>query len=172
MVKKIILISSFLSYLVFTPFAFAAVDQINFGAAQPAGVKYSDPGNNPGDIISRAVTILMVVGAIGVLVMMLWGATEWIFSGGDKEKLAAARKKITTALVGLALVALTFFILNVFGKIVALNPLQNFKVPGLGTDQDVSGGGSSSNSSGPGFDTGNPSEQQNNPSLFNTGTIP
>lgn len=119
-----------------TPTLAQVVEKIDLGSGQTMGVKPT-ADNNPGNIVSRAVTILMIVGALGSLFMVVWGGIDWIFSGGDKEKLASARKKITTALIGLAVLALSFFILNVFGKIVFLNPLANFQVPGLGTGQSV-----------------------------------
>lgn len=132
MIKKIIFSVTFLSYLVFVPVVFAAIDQINFGAAQPAGVKYAEPTNTPGNIISRAIEIIIFVGAVAVLFFILWGAFDWITSGGDKEKISSARKKITAALVGLALIALTFFIVRIFGLIVNFNPLGIVNIPTLG----------------------------------------
>lgn len=77
-------------------------------------------------------TLVFSVAAIAVLIYMIWGAYDWITSGGDKDKIAAARKKIVNALIGLAVLALAFFIVTVVGNIVGFNILTNLQIPFLG----------------------------------------
>src|SRR4030095_4225570 len=60
-------------------------------------------GDSLGTLIKNVITILFSVGGIGFTIMILWGSVDWILSGGDKEKIAGARKRITTAIVGLIL---------------------------------------------------------------------
>lgn len=88
--------------------------------------------NAVGTIIGNVVALFFAVGAIGVLIFFLWGAVDWIFSGGDKEKVGAARKKITNALIGLALLSLAFVIIGVFGRIVGFDVLGPLQIRGLG----------------------------------------
>jgi NADH:ubiquinone oxidoreductase subunit 6 (subunit J) len=52
------------------------------------------------------------IGAILVLVFFIWGALEWITSGGDKGKLENARNRITQAVVGLIILVGSFVILG------------------------------------------------------------
>ncbi len=85
-------------------------------------------------IIGNTVTLFYLVGGIGVVVYFLWGAVEWIFSGGDKEKVASARRRMVHALIGLTLLALTFVILNVVGRILNFEPLGVLKIPQLGEE--------------------------------------
>lgn len=66
---------------------------------------------------------IIVLGAITVLIFFVWGAVEWITSGGDKSKLESARNKITQALVGLIVLAGTtalFMLLQQFLDICVL----------------------------------------------------
>lgn len=56
--------------------------------------------------------IAIMVGAIGVIVMFLWGAIEWILSGGDSNKVQSAQKRITNAVIGLILLVASFVILD------------------------------------------------------------
>lgn len=91
-----------------------------------------------GIILKNVVALFFVVGGIGALIFFLWGAVEWIFSGGDKEKVAAARKRITNSLIGLALLSLAFVIVSVFGRIVGFNPLGTLQIPGLGENLPIS----------------------------------
>ena len=52
------------------------------------------------------------LGAIAVLVFFIWGAIEWITSGGDKGKLESARNRITQAVIGLIILVSSFVILG------------------------------------------------------------
>lgn len=90
-------------------------------------------GTELGTLISNVIILLFSVGGIGFTIMILWGAVDWILSGGDKEKLAGARKRITTAIIGLVLLSLTFVIMFVLGQILGIAAFNTgeFKVPGL-----------------------------------------
>src|SRR3989344_4367984 len=110
-----------------------------FSIEQPPGYGVSISTGNPvsaegavGTIMKNVVTLLFTVGGIGGVVYFLWGAVDWIFAGGDKEKVASARKKITHALIGLTILALSFVIIRVIGEIVGFNPLGGLQIRGLG----------------------------------------
>ena len=47
---------------------------------------------------TNLVGLFYSVAAIALILMLLWGAFEWITSGGDKEKLAAAQRRIINAI--------------------------------------------------------------------------
>src|SRR3989344_567863 len=106
--------------------AFAALEEITLGANQPGGIKTATP---LGTILSNVITIMFIVGGLALVIYFVWGAMDWIMAGGDKEKIGAARKKITQGLVGLALLALSFFIIGLFGQIVGFNPLETIPLP-------------------------------------------
>ena len=104
----------------------------SFQITQPAsGITVSTP---VGDILRNITILFFTVGSIGFIIMILWGAVDWILSGGDKEKIAGARKRITTAIVGLVILSLSFVIMLVAGQILGFNALKGgvFKIPGLG----------------------------------------
>lgn len=83
-------------------------------------------------IIANVISLFFTIGGIGVVIYFVWGAVDWILSGGDKEKVANARKKMTNAIIGLVLLALSFMIIRVVGSIVGFNPLGNLQLKGLG----------------------------------------
>lgn len=99
---------------------------------QPGGLKPAQ-GNSAatlGTIIKNLVTLFYSLGAVGFTIMIIWGAVDWILSGGDKEKVGTARKRITTAIVGLFLLALSFPIIGLIAQISGVNifgdlPLKN-----------------------------------------------
>lgn len=66
------------------------------------------------------INLVLAAAAIYVLVMLIWGAIDWIISGGEAEHLKKAQAKITSALVGLflligVLVIWVFLGTSVFG---------------------------------------------------------
>src|SRR3989338_5981202 len=79
-----------------------------------------------GVFIGGAIKIFIIVAGIFLLIYMLWGAFDWITSGGEKEKISKAQAKITNAVIGmfLVIVALTLFTLiagNIL-KIIKVTP--------------------------------------------------
>ncbi|OGE42407.1 hypothetical protein A3B45_04355 [Candidatus Daviesbacteria bacterium RIFCSPLOWO2_01_FULL_39_12] len=61
-----------------------------------------------GGFIDNVLIVLLSIGAIILLFMIVWGAYEWITSGGDKESVSRARGRITAAFIGLAVLAVAF----------------------------------------------------------------
>ncbi len=72
-----------------------------------------------GRIIGVIVTTLLILAAIIALLFLIWGGIRWITSGGDKAKVESARNTIISAIIGLVIAFLAFFILtlilNFFG---------------------------------------------------------
>ena len=83
-------------------------------------------------IILNVISLFFAIGGIGVIIYFIWGAVDWIMSGGDKEKVAAARRKMTNAVIGLILLSLSFAIIRTVGAIAGFDPLGNLQIRGLG----------------------------------------
>lgn len=139
--KKILSITSLVlvsSYLLFG-IAFPVSAQIQFRINQQMGqgVSVGDASSTSAEgivqtIILNVITLFFAVGGLGVVVYFLWGAVDWILSGGDKEKVSNARKKMTNAIIGLVLLALSFAIIRTIGLITGFDPLGNLQLRGLG----------------------------------------
>lgn len=86
-----------------------------------------------GVILGNAVKIILAIALIAALFMLVYGAFQWIISGGEKEAVANARNRITHALIGLLLLGLTFVIITIVGNIVGVNILGNLTIPTLST---------------------------------------
>ncbi|HKY74406.1 MAG TPA: hypothetical protein VJ246_03795 [Patescibacteria group bacterium] len=76
---------------------------------QNEGFKITDIGL----LFTRVLNVALLVSAILVFAYLVLGGVEWITSGGDKGKTEAARNKITAALVGLAIVAASYALMQV-----------------------------------------------------------
>lgn len=89
------------------PAAFAQ----NLSVAKPNNVVITDLGR----FISSLVGVALIIAALMVFGFLILGGIEWITSGGDKGKTESARNKITAAVVGLAIVAAAYAIMQVIG---------------------------------------------------------
>lgn len=55
-------------------------------------------------MVLTAINLILITASIASFILLLVGALQWIMSGGDKESLDKAKKRITASLVGLAIV--------------------------------------------------------------------
>lgn len=85
---------------------------------------------------TNLVGLFYTVAAIALIFMLLWGAFEWMTSGGDKEKLAGAQRRIINAIIGLVLFAIAFPILQLLGVFTGLDFI-HFCPPGLRWEGDA-----------------------------------
>lgn len=103
------------------------------GVKQPKSAGIQVLNQTTGELITKiirnSIVIIYSIAAVAFVIMILWGATEWIFSGGDKEKLAHARKRITTAIVGIVILSLAFLIINIVGQITGVKFGGEIQIP-------------------------------------------
>lgn len=113
-------------------------DIFDFGKINPPsgaqGLK-GDPAGGLGTLIVTGIRITLLAAGLFLLVYMLWGGIDWITSGGEKEKVAKAREKITEAITGMIIIvaALTIFQVvagNILG-IVKIDQGWVFELPTL-----------------------------------------
>jgi len=84
-----------------------------------------------GKLVSNAVGVAFIVGAVVTFVLLVVGGINWITSGGDKAKIDTAQKMITNAIIGLAIVAASYAIYSLvldflgidLSQICSLNPV-------------------------------------------------
>lgn len=119
--KKLGFLASSLSYLLSSVAVFAASPAI---VISPPAKGY----NLLGDFVSNALVLAFGIAVLLVLVMLVWGAFEWVSSGGDKEAVAKARNRIINALIGLAVLAVAFAIARLFGQFIGLD-ITNIEIP-------------------------------------------
>lgn len=120
--KKLSSIVALVSYLSLTTSTFAQSIQID---------KEGLPGyTDISDFINAAMRMAFIVALLGVLVMLVWGGVAWVISGGEKEAVGEARKRIINALIGLAILAIAFAIAQLAGQFVGVDLLGRLPIPG------------------------------------------
>jgi len=89
----------------------------------PKGIPNPPPGYTGINKILGGVFIgLFLIAILLTLIYLIWGGIDFITSSGDKNKIHAAREKITFAIIGLVIVLLSLFIIRAFGSVL------NFKL--------------------------------------------
>jgi hypothetical protein len=107
--KKVIALGSTIASLWTPSVAFAEDLKITAPRTATGPVGYS----NLGVFISNVLILAFSLAVLVVLVMLIWGAFEWITSGGDKDGVGKARGRIVNALIGLAVLAVAFALARV-----------------------------------------------------------
>ncbi len=123
--RKFLLLSSTLSYLATAPHAFAQSIKVDKPTIGNNPVGYTDLG----DFINKSVSLVFIVAVIAVLIMLVWGGLQWILSGGEKEAVGEARRRIVNALIGLAILAVAFAIAQVAGTFLGFNLFSDLPIP-------------------------------------------
>ncbi len=76
-----------------------------------------------GSMVSALIRLVLIVAALLFFFMLVIGGIQWMISGGDKAASENARKRITSALVGLAIVFVAWAIINLVNAMFGVNIL-------------------------------------------------
>lgn len=66
--------------------------------------------------LNNLIALIYIITAVVFTFMLLFGALQWLLSGGDKEKVANARNRITHAIIGIVLFGVAFAVIQVVAK--------------------------------------------------------
>ncbi len=82
-------------------------------------------GGEGANILSRMlanlINLAFVIGGVIFLFMLLRGGLQYLSSGGDKEALQNAQKRIFTALTGLVILFSTYAIIGIISAVFGIN---------------------------------------------------
>jgi ABC-type Fe3+ transport system permease subunit len=78
----------------------------------PGGLPFSGRANLP-KIIQIGIQLAFLVAVLMALFYLIQGGIQWTTSGGDKQRIEQARLKLTYAIIGLIIVFVSFFIVNI-----------------------------------------------------------
>jgi hypothetical protein len=116
MLKKILPLILLASLLISTPaFAGALTSTVN-KTAEEAGI--SQNSNLPAIIAMIVNSILGLLGLVFVVLIVYSGFT-WMTAMGDAKKVEKARKTITSAVIGLLIIILSYSIVSFVSNILA-----------------------------------------------------
>lgn len=114
--------------MTFLSTAFAAGDGTINVTKNPGGVNL-DSVKNVGDLISAGIGAAFLISFLLVFVMLIWGGLQWVTSGGDKDNTQKARDRITGALVGLAIIAAAWALMQLVSFFFGVDVMGGFTLP-------------------------------------------
>jgi hypothetical protein len=75
-------------------------------------------------IIRVSLTIFLTAGIIAALIAVIWAGIQWTSSNSDKQKVTKAKSRLTWGIIGLIIMRLSFFIINVFSYFFGVDLLK------------------------------------------------
>lgn len=79
------------------------------------------------NVFSTALGVLTISGGIWFVIQILIGAFQWLASGGEKQALQNAQKRLSNAILGLFVVVFSYALISIVGLIFGINILEPFK---------------------------------------------
>jgi len=67
-------------------------------------------------LLGNLIEILLIIIGILTVIYIMYGAIQYIMSGGESSKVAAAKTSITNAIIGLVLASVAYLIVNFIGR--------------------------------------------------------
>lgn len=77
--------------------------------------------------ISGVIGVLTIIAIIWAIFSIITGAISIISSGGDKQALETARKKITMGIIGLVIVLVALLLIELVGYFLGLKDILNIQ---------------------------------------------
>ena len=78
--------------------------------------------NTLGEIVSRVVNFFLIpIAGVILLLIFIWAGYDFMTSEGSPEKIKSAKAKITTGIIGIVLLVISFLIVKVVELILGTN---------------------------------------------------
>ncbi len=74
-------------------------------------------------IISTVIGVFTIAAGLWFIFQLLSGALQWLGSGGDKQSLQNAQKRIVNSLVGLLIVVISYALISIIGRVFGFDIL-------------------------------------------------
>ena len=78
------------------------------------------PIENLGQLVSRVLTFLLPLAGVILLFVFIWGGYDYMMSQGNPEKVKSAQAKITTGVIGFALLIFSYLLVRLISTIFGL----------------------------------------------------
>lgn len=96
--------------------------------------KYGEGGTKEGttiigSLLSNGFTAMLIVGAIILVIMIIWSGISMMTGGADKERVQSAQKRLTYAIVGFIILICVFAIASFIGNFFGLSFFKTLILP-------------------------------------------
>lgn len=84
-----------------------------------------------GSTFGQIITFAFILAIMIALAFLIWGGIKWVTSGGEKAGVEEARNHVIAAVVGLIIVFLSYFIINLIVFFFTGQSLNTIEIPQL-----------------------------------------
>ena len=84
-----------------------------------------------GELLGTVLQLIFIVATVAALFYLIYGGIKWLISEGDKSAVDAARQHIIAAIIGLIVVFLSYFILNIVLNFFIGQSISGIQLPNL-----------------------------------------
>lgn len=127
--KKLAALLSLSAYLSLVPSAFA--DKVNACVNGQFQTLCQLQAGNFGGIVGSVISLVFVISVVFALFYLVYGGFRWLISTGDKGKVTEAREHIIAAVIGLVIIFLAYFVLNIIMGFFNVGSLSNLTIPNI-----------------------------------------
>lgn len=97
------------------------IAQVDFNVLEKGiGFKGGKEPSTIGDLLGRLIPYIFAGAGIALLVYLIMGGFNLMFSGGDPKKIEAGRQTIANALIGFVIVFVAYWLVQILGLILGL----------------------------------------------------
>ena len=129
--KKLALALSLTAYFSLASTALAADTALNACGNGQFNKLCGLSAGNFGGIVGSLIQLVFVVSVVFALFYLVYGGFRWLISTGDKGKVTEAREHIIAAIIGLVIIFLAYFIINIILGFFIGSSLSNLTIPSL-----------------------------------------
>jgi hypothetical protein len=77
-------------------------------------------------VLQNIITFALIASGVVAVFFIIWAGIRYVTSGGDQKKVDGARKTLTWAIIGLIIILMAFFIVNVVSYITGVECIRSF----------------------------------------------
>lgn len=81
-------------------------------------------------VLQNVINAALVLSAVVAVFLIIYSGFQYVTSTGDKEKVDAARKRMTYAIIGLVFILMSFIIITFISQITGVGTNQLLGSPG------------------------------------------
>lgn len=129
--KRLVPSISLAAYFIFVSSAFAET-KVNACAEGQFNPLCKLTTSDFGSVVGPFIQLIFALAVIVALFYLVWGGFKWLTSGGDKQAVTSAREHIVAAIIGLVIIFLSYFIINILLGFFGVGGLNSITLPAIG----------------------------------------
>jgi hypothetical protein len=77
------------------------------------------------ELIGKILNLAFAIGGLILLIMIIVSGIQWMLAGGDKQAVASAQGRLTSAVIGFIVLASTYAIISLIAHVLNVEFLRN-----------------------------------------------